>query len=49
MWSEWKKGWKESKGSDGVREKEEGPRLYLISVKVSIEQKVQQAGSLVKP
>lgn len=26
-----------------------GARLYLISAKVSIEQKVQQAGSTVKP
>lgn len=27
----------------------EGARLYLISAEVSIEQKVQQAGSVVKP
>lgn len=28
---------------------EEGAGLYLISAEVSIEQKVQQAGSVVKP
>lgn len=28
---------------------EEGARLYLISAEVSIEQKVQHAGSTVKP
>lgn len=31
------------------REGEEGAGLYLISAEVSIEHKVQQAGSVVKP
>lgn len=31
------------------RERKRGARLYLISARVSIEQKVQQAGSTVKP
>lgn len=37
---------KEGKGGEGGKE---GAGLYLISAEVSIEQKVQQAGSVVKP
>lgn len=39
----------EKEGRKERVEKEEGARLYLISAEVSIEQKVQQAGSVVKP
>lgn len=36
-------------GRGGEKVGEEGAGLYLISAEVSIEQKVQQAGSVVKP
>lgn len=46
--SEWGKRRGEGRKS-GAGIGEEGAGLYLISAEVSIEQKVQQAGSVVKP
>lgn len=45
--SKWKK--KRGGGKKVRAERQEGAGLYLISAEVSIEQKVQQAGSVVKP
>lgn len=42
------RGESQGRGGEGSGE-EEGAGLYLISAEVSIEQKVQQAGSVVKP
>lgn len=41
--------WKTRGGKKRRSERQEGAGLYLISAEVSIEQKVQQAGSVVKP
>lgn len=47
--SEWGKRGGDGRGGSRGAGEEEGAGFYLISAEVSIEQKVQQAGSVVKP